>query len=67
MVRVADGVLTSERGEADDADVVIAAAPPQVAAAVYGFGTLPPGAIISGRAEAFDRFASLFDLPPKAG
>jgi len=67
VVRVADGALTSERGETDSADVAIVAAPPQVAAAVYGFGTLPPGAIIAGRAEAFDRFADLFELPPKAG
>lgn len=67
VVRVADGALTSERGETDVADVAIAAMPPEVAAAVYGFGVLPPGAIIAGRAEAFDRFAGLFELPPKAG
>lgn len=67
VVRVADGVLTTERGEAEAPDLVIAATPPQVAAAVYGFRALPPNAIVAGRSETFDRFAALFDLPPKAG
>jgi DNA-binding HxlR family transcriptional regulator len=67
VVRVADGVLTSERGEADAPDVAVAATPPEVAAAVYGFGALPSGAVIAGDPVVFDRFAALFDLPPKAG
>lgn len=66
-VSVADHGLSTERGAATSADVVIAAAPPQVAAAVYGFSPLPPGAIVAGDAKAFERFAALFDLPPKAG
>ena len=66
VVRVADGVLTTERGEAEAPDLVIAATPPEVAAAVYGFRPLPPGAIVAGDPETFDRFAALFDLPPKA-
>lgn len=65
--RVAGETLTTGRGEAEDADVVIAAPPPAVAAAVYGFAALPPGAVVSGEREAFDRFATLFELPPKAG
>lgn len=65
-VRVRDGVLTSEREEPVGADVVIAATPPQVAAAVYGFGALPAGAAVEGDPAAFDRFAELFELPEKA-
>lgn len=65
-VRVADRALTSERGEPEGADVVIAGAPPEVAAAVYGFAPLPEGAVVEGDRAAFDRFAALFELPPKA-
>lgn len=67
MVTVRDRVLTSERGEPDKADVLIAATPPQVAAAVYGFGPLPEGAVVEGDPDAFARFAELFELPSKAG
>jgi len=65
--RVRDQALTTGRGEAGDADVVIAAPPPTVAAAVYGFAPLPPEAVATGDREAFDRFATLFELPDKAG
>lgn len=59
--------LTTGRGEAEDSDVVIAANPATVAAAIYGFAALPDEAIVAGDRAAFDRFATLFDLPEKAG
>lgn len=65
--RVRGEVLTTERGEAEDPDVVIAADPAAVAAAVYGFAPLPEDAVVAGDRAAFDRFATLFDLPEKAG
>jgi DNA-binding HxlR family transcriptional regulator len=67
VARVADGMLSTQRGEAEGADVTIAATPPEVAAAVYGFRALPPAGIVAGDPGAFTRFADLFELPPKAG
>lgn len=65
--RVRGEILTTERGEAVDPDVVLTSTPPTVAAAIYGFAPLPPEAVTSGDRAAFDRFAALFELPPKAG
>lgn len=66
-VTVRDRTLTSDRGEPERPDVVIAGTPPQVAAAVYGFAPLPESAVVEGDRAAFDRFAELFELPEKAG
>jgi len=67
MATVRGKGLTTERGEAEAPDVVIAADPAVVAAAVYGFAPLPAEAVVGGDRRAFDRFATLFDLPEKAG
>ena len=61
-----DGALTTGRGEAAAPDVVLAATPEAIAAAVYGFAPLPPGAVVEGDPAAFERFADRFELPPKA-
>lgn len=63
---VRNEVLTTERGEPDNPDVVIATTPETVAAAVYGFAALPPEAVVAGDRAAFDRFATHFELPEKA-
>ena len=66
FARVRDGALTTGRGEAEAPDVVLAAAPEPIAAAVYGFAPLPEGAVVEGDPAAFARFAARFELPPKA-
>lgn len=66
VVTVADGTLTVRRTETDGAEVVIAAAPEAVAAAVYA-GAGMDDLAIEGRREVFDRFTGFFELPPKAG
>ncbi len=67
-VRIAHGRLEAWRGEADGADVVVTAAPPLVAAAVYG--KAPPEALegmrVTDEAAVFERFIGFFHLPPKA-
>lgn len=68
VVRVADGRLEAWRGEAEDADVVVTATPPLVAAAVYGKVPLRAlvGLALEGDAAVFERFVGFFHLPPKA-
>ena len=72
MVRIADGEITTARGIADDAEVVLTTQPPLVAACVYG--KFPPAAFeaerlmtITGDRAVFDRFVGFFNLPEKAG
>ena len=72
VVTVAGGQLTTRRGEAEEAEVVVRAAPPIVAAAVYGKVPLTAlegeGAMtIEGDREVFARFIDFFHLPEKAG
>ncbi|MND84927.1 hypothetical protein D3C80_768300 [compost metagenome] len=72
VVTVAGGQLTTRRGEAEKAEVVVRAAPPIVAAAVYGKVPLTAlegeGAMtIEGDREVFARFIDFFHLPEKAG
>ena len=72
VVSVADGVIDALRGEVEGCDVVVRAAPPIVAAAVYG--KVPPAALegegamsIEGDRAIFARFIDFFHLPEKAG
>ena len=72
VVRIADGAITTARGIADDAEVVLTTQPPLVAACVYG--KVPPAAFeaerlmtITGDRAVFDRFVGFFNLPEKAG
>ncbi len=72
MVSVAGGRITTRRGEAEEAEVVVRAAPPVVAAAVYGKVPLAAlegeGAMtIEGDRAVFARFIDFFHLPEKAG
>ena len=72
VVTVADGVITTRRGAVEDGDVVVRAAPPVVAAAVYGKVPLEAlegeGAMsIEGDRAVFARFIDFFHLPEKAG
>lgn len=72
MVRVAGGQIETRRGEPDEAEVVVRAAPPVVAAAVYGKVPLAAlegeGAMtIDGDRDLFARFIDFFHLPEKAG
>jgi DNA-binding HxlR family transcriptional regulator len=69
-VVVRDGVMTIERGELAEPDVEVIGPPKLVAAMIYG--KVPPEALveaglsISGDGAAFQRFADLFEMPPKA-
>ena len=65
FVRIADGILTAHRGEADDADAIISADPTALAAVVYGKQPLDLVGIDGDRALV-ERFVDLFHLPPKA-
>lgn len=72
VVSVAGGRITTRRGEAEEAEVVVRAAPPVVAAAVYGKVPLAAlegeGAMtIEGDRAVFARFIEFFHLPEKAG
>ena len=66
VVRVMDGVLTAARGDEVQAEVQIDGTPEAVAAIVYG-GAGQETVSISGDAGVFERFATFFELPPKAG
>lgn len=70
VVSVAGGRITTRRGDPEAAEVVVRAAPPVVAAAVYG--KVPPAALegdltIEGDRAVFARFIDFFHLPEKAG
>lgn len=70
-VRVADGVLTVARTEPEGAEAVVTGEPEAVAAVVYGDGAEAAERVaqlltVEGDAEAFLRFVSWFELPPKA-
>ena len=72
VVSVAEGVMETRRGEPEEAEVVVRAAPPVVAAAVYGKVPLAAlegeGAMtIDGDRAIFARFIDFFHLPEKAG
>ena len=66
VVRVGD-TLEVTREDAAAADVVLATDPPMIAAFVYGKVPLDQLPIsVTGDPAAADRFAGLFELPPKA-
>ncbi|HWQ87438.1 winged helix-turn-helix transcriptional regulator [Brevundimonas sp.] len=65
VVEVADGALTARREETDGVDVVVTAEPEAVAAVVYGGAPVETLSLTGSRA-VFERFASFFELPPKA-
>ncbi len=72
VVTVEDGEITTRRGDIEDCEVVVRAAPPVVAAAVYGKVPLEAlegeGAMsIEGDRAVFARFIDFFHLPEKAG
>ena len=73
VVGVADRRIEARRGEVEDCDVIVRAAPPAiVAAAVYGKVPLAAlegeGAMtIEGDRDVFARFIDFFHLPEKAG
>jgi len=71
-VGVEDGALITERGEPEQADVVVTGSPPAVAGLVYGKVPLDAleqsGALaVTGDKAALARFADLYQMPPKAG
>jgi DNA-binding HxlR family transcriptional regulator len=71
LVRVEAEAVEVVRGSLDGAQAIIAGTPPAVAGAVYGGVPLDAltgsGALaIEGDRAAFERFATLFPLPPKA-
>lgn len=70
-VVVRDGVQSIERGEPAAPDVVVTGPPPAFAGVIYGKVPLAlmeqHGAIaVEGDRAAFQRFADLFEMPPKA-
>lgn len=70
-VCVADGVLTVERTEPVNVAAVIEASPEATASVIYGDPAEAPALArerlrIDGNVDAFLRFASWFELPPKA-
>jgi len=72
VVTVDGGRIETRRGEVEDCDVVVRAAPPVVAGAVYGKVPLEAlegeGAMaIDGDRAVFARFIDFFHLPEKAG
>lgn len=71
VVRIKKGLLKARRGEVEACDVIIDAAPPNVAAAVYG--KVPPSVLeaagemrLEGDRAMFERFIGFFHLPEKA-
>jgi DNA-binding HxlR family transcriptional regulator len=71
-VTVRDGELDADRGEAIRPDAVISGRPDAFAGLIYGFRTLEAlegeGLLaVAGDRAALERFAGLWDLPPKAG
>ena len=71
LVRIEDGGVEVGRREIDAADVIISAAAPVIAAAIYGGVPLDQlkgqGALnISGDGALAERLVTLFVLPPKA-
>lgn len=71
IVKIRKGALKARRGEIENCDVVVHAAPPNVAAAVYG--KVPPSVLeaagemrLEGDAAVFERFIDFFHLPEKA-
>ena len=72
VVTVAEGGIDTQRGEVEGCDVVVRAAPPIVAGAVYGKAPLEAlegeGAMtVEGDRAVFARFIDFFHLPEKAG
>lgn len=70
-VNVRGGVLRGERGEVPDADVTLAGDPSAITGMIYGLRSLPElereGIVtVSGDRDALARFATIFELPPKA-
>lgn len=71
-VAVRDGRLITERGAPDTPDVQVAGTPEPVAGLVYGKAPLEhlieAGALtVTGDRAALQRFADLWQMPPKAG
>lgn len=66
VVRIKGGELTAAREDDVQAEVQIDGTPEAVAAIVYGGAGLETVSI-SGDAGVFERFATFFELPPKAG
>ena len=71
VVRIRKGALKARRGEVEACDVIVHAAPPNVAAAVYG--KVPPSVLeaagemrLDGDRTVFERFVDFFRLPEKA-
>jgi DNA-binding HxlR family transcriptional regulator len=69
---VREGVMATERGEADAPDVMVTGSPPAVAALVYGKVPLEAleaqGALgVTGDRGALTAFAGLWEMPAKAG
>jgi DNA-binding HxlR family transcriptional regulator len=72
VVRVANGAVEADRGEAEGVDFAFAGAAPAIAGAVYGGVPLEAleaqGALkVEGDRAAAERFVTLFPLPPKVG
>ena len=72
LARVDEDGVEIERGTTEGADVVIASTPPAVAGAVYGgvplAALIGSGALsVAGDRLVFERFATMFPLPPKVG
>jgi DNA-binding HxlR family transcriptional regulator len=70
-VRVRDGALDIERGEAEAADVYVEGSPPAVAYLAYAKAPLEglerEGALaVAGDRQALMRFCGLYEMPPKA-
>ncbi|MCV3243066.1 winged helix-turn-helix transcriptional regulator [Mesorhizobium sp. ZC-5] len=71
-VGVMNGVLITERGEPQRTDAVVSGSPSAIAGLAYGKLPLAEleqqGALeIAGERTALQRFADLFEMPPKAG
>jgi len=72
LLQVGEEAVEVSRGTAEGADVVVTGTPPAVAGAVYGGVPLDAltesGALsFAGDRSVFERFATLFPLPPKVG
>jgi len=71
VLTLKDGMVDPQRGDPDDADVVLAGNPSAIAGAVYGGVPLEAleaqsALIISGQRALAEKFVTLFPLPPKA-
>jgi DNA-binding HxlR family transcriptional regulator len=64
VARIHDGEITVARGVAEDCDVVLTAAPTDLAAVVYG-GVPLDSIRVEGDMALAKRFTTLFPLPPK--